>query len=372
MIDRGAHRAVDGVDLIARPAEVTVVLGPNGAGKTSTVEHLEGYLPRRRGTVSVLGLDPAVTSQHRRLTARVGVMLQQGGIQGAIRPWELLAQYATFFDHPLDPGDLLDRVGLTRVARTPFRRLSGGEQQRLSLALAMIGRPELVFLDEPTAGVDLAGRDLIRALVRDLATDGSTVILTTHDLVEAEQLADHVVILDHGRVVAAGSPAELTTGEPTELSFRALPGLDIASIATTMGSAVREVSPGEYIVHVAPTPSVVAALTAWLAEHDQPIGDLHAGRQRLEDVFRRLTASESNPGDGNTITGSDTGASRNAGTDTDTDTGTGSNTGTGRDTGGRRETGTGGNPVTGSHTGGSRDPVTSSDDEPNRTRGGPA
>ncbi len=396
VIDRGELRAVDGVDLVARHAEVTVVLGPNGAGKTSTVEHLEGYLPRRHGTVSVLGLDPAVGSQHRRLTARVGVMLQQGGIQGSIRPWELLTQYGTFFDHPLDPARLLDRVGLTRVARTPFRRLSGGEQQRLSLALALIGRPELVFLDEPTAGVDLAGRDLIRGLVRDLAADGTTVILTTHDLVEAEQLADHVVILDHGRVVAAGSPAELTAGEPADLRFRAASGLDTASMGSAVGVTVREVSPGEYAVQASPSPVVVAALTAWLAEQDQAIAELHAGHQRLEDVFRRLTASESNPGDGNTITGSHTGASGNAGTgsspvtdsDTDTDKGTrcdpDSNTGTrcDPDSGNGSDKGTRRNP--GSDTGARRDPdsdtgtrsrpATDTDtdtDEPDGTLGGP-
>jgi ABC-2 type transport system ATP-binding protein len=297
VVERGRHTAVDGVDLRAPRGAVTVLLGPNGAGKTSTVEHLEGYLPRSAGEVSVLGLDPARPSQRRDLHRRVGIMLQQGGIQGAIRPCELLAQYASFFPEPIEPDDLLERVGLTSIRRTPFRRLSGGEQQRLSLALALVGRPELVFLDEPTAGVDLAGRDLIRALVRELASAGTTVLLTTHDLAEAEQLADHVVIVDHGAVVAAGSPQELTAGSATDLRFRAAPGLRTASLAAEVGCPVREPAPGEYVVGAEPTPALVAAVTAWLAEHDQPLDDLRAGRQRLEDVFRRLT-SETPPDDG--------------------------------------------------------------------------
>lgn len=294
VIDRGPVRAVDGVSFTAPPAGVTVVLGPNGAGKTSIVEHLEGYLPRHGGRAEVLGIDPA--TGHRHLTRRVGVMLQEGGIPTAIRPMELLEQYASFFPDPIPPAELLTKVGLVPRARTPYRRLSGGEQQRLSLALALVGRPEMLFLDEPTAGVDLEGRDLIRSLVRTLAEDGAAVLLTTHDLAEAEQLADRVVILDHGHIVADGSPAELMgDAEGEDLRFGAAPGLDTASLAAAIGGPVREVTPGEYEVGLAPTPRVVAALTSWLAEHDQPLVDLRARRQRLEDVFRRLTAEPTRP-----------------------------------------------------------------------------
>jgi ABC-2 type transport system ATP-binding protein len=290
VVDRGGHRAVDGVDLVAHTGGITVLLGPNGAGKTSTVEHLEGYLPRAAGTVSVLGRDPARATDRRALHRRVGIMLQRGGIQGAIRPAEVLAQYASFFPDPLGTEELLDRVGLHDVRRTAVRRLSGGEQQRLSLALALVGRPELVFLDEPTAGVDLSGRDLIRTLVRELSGAGTTVVLTTHDLTEAEQLADHVVIVDRGTVVADGSPEELTSASGTDLRFRAGPGLATDSLARAAGCRVAEVAPGEYLVEGEPTPALVARVTSWLAEQDQAIGDLRAGRQRLEDVFRRLTA----------------------------------------------------------------------------------
>lgn len=156
-----------------------------------------------------------------------------------------------------------------------------------------MGRPELVFLDEPTAGVDLEGRDLIRSLVRSLTAAGTTVLLTTHDLVEAEQLADRVVILDRGKVVADGPPSELISDSAgDDVRFGAAPGLDVASLARAVGGQVSEVTPGEYLVAMAPTPAVVAAVTAWLAEHDQPLADLRAGRQRLEDVFRRLTVHD--------------------------------------------------------------------------------
>jgi ABC-2 type transport system ATP-binding protein len=169
--------------------------------------------------------------------------------------------------------------------------MSGGEQQRLSLALALIGKPEVAFLDEPTAGVDVAGRQLIRQLVRELCTAGVCVMLTTHDLGEAEKVADRVVIIDRGKLVTSGTPAELMTvsgGE--EIRFGAPPALDIAALGKTLMAAVEESSPGEYRIETPPTPANVAALTAWLAERDLPLADLRAGRQRLEDVFMQLTA----------------------------------------------------------------------------------
>jgi ABC-2 type transport system ATP-binding protein len=293
VIRYGALTAVDGVSFTAQAGEVTVVLGPNGAGKTSTVEHLEGYRPATSGRSRVLGLDP--TTDHAALTRQVGIMLQQGGIPTGIRPAEVLAQYAGFFDDPRDPEELLATVGLAERRRTTYRRLSGGEQQRLSLALALVGRPRCVFLDEPTAGVDLQGRDLIRAVITELRNDGVTVVVTTHDLDEAERLADHVVIIDRGKVVAEGAPSELMTEGPDDhLRFGAAPDLDVAALARRLGTTVVEVTRGEYRVDAAPTPAVVAELTAWLAERDLPLADLRAGRQRLDDVFRRLTSEAAN------------------------------------------------------------------------------
>lgn len=286
--------AVDHVSFSALAGEVTVVLGPNGAGKTSTIEHLEGYRPARSGRSEVLGLDPV--RDHRSLTRDVGVMLQAGGIPTGIRPSELLRQYAGFFDDPLDPDELLASVGLAARRGTAYRRLSGGEQQRLSLALALIGRPRVVFLDEPTAGVDLEGRDRIREVIGALRHDGVCVVVTTHDLDEAERVADHVVIIDGGRVVGQGSPSELTAGAGQEqLRFGAPPRLDVASLAAALGHPVREIVPGEYVAELAPTPRNVAAVTNWLAEHDLQLADLRADRQRLDDVFRRLTSREPDP-----------------------------------------------------------------------------
>jgi len=287
----GAVTAVDGVSFTAEAGQVLALLGPNGAGKTTTVETLEGYRRPHAGTVSVLGLDPV--ADHAALTPRIGVMLQQGGIYPGIRPREALSLFASFYAHPEDPGELVQRMGLASVADSTWRRLSGGEQQRLSLALAVVGRPEVAFLDEPTAGVDPGGRQVVRQVIRDLAAAGAAVVLTTHELDEAARLADQVVIVDRGRVVAAGAPAELTAAGPgDEIRFGAPPGIDLIALGAALGARVTEEATGEYRVASAPTPAAVAALTAWLAEHDLPLADLRAGRQTLEDVFLRLTGPD--------------------------------------------------------------------------------
>ena len=285
--------AVDGVSFDAEAGAITTLLGPNGAGKTSTIETIEGYRRHDAGTVRVLGLDPA--AQHRALTARMGVMLQQGGVYPAIRPLEAVRLFASFYDDPLDPRVLLDRVGLTSRADAPYRQLSGGEQQRLALALALVGRPSVALLDEPTAGVDIAGRQVIRSIVRGLRDDGVCVLLTTHDLVEAEQLADRIVIIDGGRVVADGSPAELLSAHRGDrLRFASAPGIDVAALGEHLGARVEETAPGSYVVHAPPEPQRTVALATWLAAHDRSLDELRA-RQSLEDVFLRLTAA---PDDG--------------------------------------------------------------------------
>jgi ABC-2 type transport system ATP-binding protein len=284
----GATVAVDGLDLTAHAGQVLALLGPNGAGKTTTVETLEGYRRPHEGTVRVLGLDPV--ADHRALVPRIGAMLQRGGVYPAMTPAEALRLFASYYRDPEDPAGLLERVGLGAVATTPWRRLSGGEQQRLSLALALVGRPEVAFLDEPTAGVDAQGRIAIRQVVTDLRAAGVCVLLTTHELEEAERLADRIVIIDRGRVVAEGSPAELmAAGGGRQVRFGAPPALDVASLATAVGAPVEEESPGEYVVHADARPATVATITAWLAERDLPLADLRAGRERLEDVFLRLT-----------------------------------------------------------------------------------
>lgn len=284
--------AVDRLSFVADAGEVTVVLGPNGAGKTSTIECLEGFRAPSAGRVRVAGLDPI--ADHAEVVRKIGVMLQDGGVYTAIRPAEVLDLFAAYYDDPRDPRELLSLVGLDHRARAPWRSLSGGEQQRLSLALALVGRPEIAFLDEPTAGVDLQGRQLIRQIVGDLRDDGVAVVLTTHDLEEAESLADHIVIIDAGRVVADGTPeALLASDEINDLEFRASPGLDVAALGVELGAVVTESPAGTYHVAATPTPKLVAMLTTWLADRDELLGDLRAGRERLDDLFLRLTGEQS-------------------------------------------------------------------------------
>ncbi|MET0727744.1 MAG: ABC transporter ATP-binding protein [Acidimicrobiales bacterium] len=286
--------AVDDVSFTAPAGQVTAVLGPNGAGKTTTVEVLEGFRRPDAGRTRVLGLDPV--ADHAILTRRVGVMLQSGGVGPGVRVGEALRHAAALYDQALEPTDLLARVGLTGKERRTWRQISGGEQRRLALALALVGRPQVAFLDEPGSGVDPQGRRAIREVVSSLRGEGVTVVLTTHDLDEAEKLADHVVILDHGRVVAMGSPDELMrSGPAAEVRFGAPEGLRVADLAARLGAEVVEVRPGEYVVAAAGSPSLVAALAAWLAEQDLPLADLRAGRQRLEDVFLRLVGGDEQP-----------------------------------------------------------------------------
>ena len=202
--------AVDDLSFRAEAGEVTCVLGPNGAGKTSTVESLEGLRRPALGRVSVIGLDPR--RDHRSLVERIGVMLQEGGVHPGVRTLEALRHAAALYAGSLDPVDLLERLGLGGLERRTYRQLSGGEQRRLALALALVGRPQVAFLDEPTTGVDPAGRQVIRGVIGDLRDEGVTVLLTTHDIDEAERVADRVVIIDRARLVAEGPLEEIMRG----------------------------------------------------------------------------------------------------------------------------------------------------------------
>ncbi len=289
----GRTTAVAGLSMRAERGQVTAVLGPNGAGKTTTIEVCEGYRRADSGTVRVLGLDPVRDAK--RLRPRIGVMLQSGGIPTTARAADYLHVLARFYAHPIEPGVLLDRLGLAGSARTPFRRLSGGQQQRLSLAAAIIGRPELVFLDEPTAGLDPQARHATWDLVENLKAAGGTVILTTHYLEEAERLADYVVIVDHGGLVTQGSPAELT-GSQGQLRFRAESGLDTSGLtgALPAGAMVKESPAGAYLIDLPSgvDPQVVATVTAWCAEQGVLAKNLRIESRTLEDVFLELTGRE--------------------------------------------------------------------------------
>ena len=287
----GGARAVDGLSLTVRRGEILALLGPNGAGKTTTVEICEGFRCADAGEVRVLGLDPRRDGN--RLKPRVGVMLQ-GGVGGytAAKTGELLELFAGYAARPLDVSMLLDRVGLRDVASTQVRRLSGGQQQRLSLALSLVGRPELVFLDEPTAGMDPQARHATWSLLRELRVAGVTVVLTTHFLDEAEQLADSVVVVDAGRVVAAGTPAQLTRhGAEGQIRVRVSVGLRVTELRDALppGTRVAEQGDGRYLVTGEVTPQLLATLTAWLASQNILAEELAVERRSLEDVFLDLT-----------------------------------------------------------------------------------
>ncbi|MFV0130476.1 ABC transporter ATP-binding protein [Streptomyces sp. HMX112] len=289
----GTKTAVDGLDLDVGAGTVTAVLGPNGAGKTTTVETCEGYRRADSGTVRVLGLDPVADAA--RLRPRVGVMLQSGGVYSGARADEMLRHMARLHAHPLDVDALIERLGLGSCGRTTYRRLSGGQQQRLALAMAVVGRPELVFLDEPTAGLDPQARRSTWELVRELRADGVTTVLTTHYMDEAEELADDIAIIDAGRVVAQGSPEELCRGgAENTLSFTGRPGLDLASLLKALphGTAAAELTPGAYRISGTVDPQLLATVTTWCAQHGVMPEGIAVERHTLEDVFLTLTGKE--------------------------------------------------------------------------------
>jgi len=277
------HTAVDGLTLTVEEGESYALLGPNGAGKTTTVEILEGLRPRTEGSVAVLGFDPE--KDHREMHRHVGVMLQEGGISPATRPLEALRLFAAFHEDPRDIGELVDLTGLKGTLSTPYRRLSGGEKQRLSLALALVGRPRVLFLDEPTAGMDPVARRTTWAIVDQLHSEGVTTLLTTHYMDEAERLSDRIGIINNGRLIAEGAPSDLIQ-RSGRVSLLARPGLDL----TAFPVPAREIAPGQYVLDVDQvTPSDLAAVTAFLAEREVLLRELRVGATGLEDVFLELT-----------------------------------------------------------------------------------
>lgn len=281
--------AVDRASFEAPEAKVTVVLGPNGAGKTSTLEVCEGFRRPSSGSASVLGLDPI--RDRDQLVATMGVMLQGGGVYPSVRVRDVIAHFCALHDRGVDAGDLIERLGLGPRAGATWRRLSGGEQQRVSLALALAAAPRVAFLDEPTSGVDIEGRDEIRRIVRDLAASGSTVVLATHEMDEAERMADHVVMFRGGRVAASGSIDSLVR-QRNRLGFRSSPGLDVAALGAHLGSVVADYGTGTYEVAHAPSADLVARVTAWLDTQSLPLHGIEMGRESLEAAYRRITGGE--------------------------------------------------------------------------------
>ncbi len=302
VIRYGDTVAVNRLSFSGRAGEVVALLGPNGAGKTSTVEALEGYRAVDSGSLRVLGLDPR--RDHAALVPRIGVMLQRGGVYPMLGSSQVLHLFSRYYDDPEDPDMLIELVGLDAVRRTPWRRLSGGEQQRLSLALALIGKPDVLFLDEPTAGVDPEGRLAVRSIIVAQRDRGICVILTTHELAEAERLADQVIIIDRGRILAEGTPSDLASGSADgSIRFTAAPGIDTGLLVGALtdsfgrGAVLAEDPPGSYRLappNGAATPAVIAVLAGWLAERDLALGDLRTGRS-LEEAYLAITGSRDGP-----------------------------------------------------------------------------
>ena len=292
----GDKTAVDGLSLTVARGSVTAVLGPNGAGKTTTLETCEGYRSPQSGRVRVLGLDPQ--RQRRELLPRIGVMLQNGGAWSGVRAVEMLSHVAGLHAHPLPVDLLVERLGLGSCGRTPYRRLSGGQQQRLALAMALVGRPELVFVDEPTAGMDPQARRATWDLLDELRGDGVTIVLTTHFMDEAERLADQVHVIDRGRMVASGSPFELTRGSGSStirlVVTEPFPPTAPASLQATLGAGtvVQAVNAHSLLITGPADASTLAKVSAWCDREQVLPESLTLGQRTLEDVFLQITGRE--------------------------------------------------------------------------------
>jgi ABC-2 type transport system ATP-binding protein len=291
--------------------EIFALLGPNGAGKTTTVEIIEGYRRPDRGEVRVLGVDPTRAGRDHR--ARVGLMLQGGGgIDPRMTAREVVRLYARFHADPRDPDELLTAVGLSGdVVRTRYRRLSGGERQRVGLAVALVGQPDLVILDEPTAGMDVEARAATRALLGRLRDEGVTILLTSHDLADVERLADRLAIIDRGRIVVMGGPDELASAAFPVLRFRlsvALAEPDRRQLEARLAEAGagdgqrtcaghgprlnEDGGSGRYRLEgTSPDPALIATLAAWCATRGALIVELRTGEGSLEERYLDLIGS---------------------------------------------------------------------------------
>ncbi len=289
--------AVRGIDLEVGAGEIFAFLGPNGAGKTTTVEILEGYRTRNDGEVSVLGVDPQRADRDWR--QRVGFVLQESRLVPELTPHETVEQYAGYYAAPRDVDDTVALVGLTDKADVRTSKLSGGQQRRLDVALALIGDPELLFLDEPTTGFDPSARRQAWDVIGGLRDLGKTVFLTTHYMDEAQALADRVAIITAGRIVAAGSPEELGGEDEahTEISFRLPAGISSGDLPAAVGARAR-IDAGTVSLNADDPVPVLRELTNWATERGVGLPALQVRRPTLEDVYLELTDQADGAGEG--------------------------------------------------------------------------
>ena len=278
-----SFQAVRGIDLEVRHGEVFAFLGPNGAGKTTTTEILEGYRERDGGEVSVLGVDPARPTREWR--SRIGIVLQSAKPEHYLTVRETVAEYADFYPHPRSVDETIEQVGLTESAHKRGGKLSGGQQRRLDVALALVGDPDLIFLDEPTTGFDPAARRNAWDMIGGLRDLGKTIFLTTHFMDEAQALADRVAIIRAGAIVAQGPPSELGgRGRRSSIRFTLPAGVSAADLPVPG----REEG-GRAVIEVERPLEPLAAITSWALERGYELPDLEVERPTLEDVYLELT-----------------------------------------------------------------------------------
>jgi ABC-2 type transport system ATP-binding protein len=284
--------AVRGVSLDIREGEIFGLLGPNGAGKTTLLECVVGLRLPDEGEITVAGID--AKRRAREVQQRIGVMLQSTALQDKITPREALQLFATFYRDAVEPGQLLERFSLTEKADATFDTLSGGQRQRLALAVAFVNRPEILFLDEPTAGLDPQSRRELRDEIARLKKDGRTVLLTTHDVDEAERLCERVAIMDGGEIIATGEPRALAAESASmqSVSFSTKPPIDIERLTAIRGIADVACDGGRITFRTADARGTLHHLTALLEENGVELVELHVHRATLEDVFLRLTGAE--------------------------------------------------------------------------------